>query len=209
MAIFSAIQSRCAYLRGLSTWGTSSVDDTTINSHINASILDIVNFFPFSWDRTTANLTLTAGVSNLPTDYNPKWGLYDARIGDNIFRQIDPVDKAIYSATDYVYWITYDNSNKVYVFNTPTQTGTVAIIYYFIPTALSGSSDVCLVPDPEAVAYLASSKMWIGDERNEALKMDYEQESQQRIKSLIQADAMIAPQAYEGTVVDLNNDLWQ
>ena len=178
------IKSRVAALMGES----STTSD--LQSHLNAAVQDICNSYNFSWDVKTTTGTLTAGVFNLATDFNPQWGLLDARIvassdnDDNIFKQIDISDRDSYSSGDYVYWITYDTSNKVHVFNSLTQTGTVTYYYQFSPADMSADADVCVVPDGEAVAYLGASKMWIGDERNAQLKEDYEQEAAGRIRAM-------------------------
>lgn len=205
MATFLQIQTRFLAL----------VDETTISathkSHINYSIKDILNAFPFSWDLTTANLTLSSGTANLPSDYNPKWRIHDARVvnsstsDDNIFTEIDPRDRDSYSSSDYVYWITY--SAGTYVFNTPTQSGTVAIYYYTLPSDLSGESDVCIVPDGEAVALLAASKHFLGEDQDERLKDLYEKEAGGRIQSMYSQDLNFGPTTLEYSKISGNSSL--
>ena len=189
--------------------------DVTINSHIAAAITDILNTYPFTWDLATANLTLAGGTANMPADFNPKWGLPDARIAgssvgsDQVFTPVPIKDRNSYASTSYPCWLTYDVTNKVYVFNTNVQTGTVTIFYQFFPATLSADNDVLLIPDGEAVAYLAASKMFIGDERNVELKTQYEMESNQRVKSLYQADLMFGAPDKELNIVGSNPQLNQ
>lgn len=191
------------------------VDESAISathkSHINFAIKDILNAFPFSWDLTSTDLTLSSGTANLPSTYNPKWRIYDARVtasstlDDSIFTEIDPKDRDSYGSGDYVYWITY--SAGTYVFNTPVQSGTVTIYYYTLPSDLSGDSDVCVVPDGECVAMLAASKHFLGEDQDEKLKDMYEQEAEKRIKSMYSQDLNFGPHNYESSKVSYNSSL--
>ena len=205
MATFLSIQTRFLAL----------VDESAITathkSHINYAIKDIINAFPFSWDLTTASLTLAAGTANLPSTYNPKWRIYDARItasstsDDSIFTEIDPKDRDSYGSTDYVYWIT--NNAGTFVFNTPVQTGTVTIYYYTLPTDLSGDNDVCVVPDAEAVALMAASKHFLGEDQDPNLKDMYEKESGGRVQAMYSQDLNFGPKVYESSKVSQNSSL--
>lgn len=205
MATFLSVQTRFLAL----------VDETTISdthkSHINYAIKDILNAYPFSWDLTSTTLTLSSGTANLPSTYNPKWRIYDARVtasstaDDHIFTEIDPKDRDSYGSDDYVYWITY--SAGTYVFNTPVQSGTVTIYYYTIPADLSGDSDACIVPDAECVAFLAASKHFIGEDQDKNLKDLYQEEADKRIKSLYSQDLNFSPHNYEYSKVSYNSSL--
>lgn len=212
MATYVQIKRRTAYLRGETDYTTSSAN-TVIDDHINATIQDAVNLYPYSFTLSTSTLTLSSGTANLPTDYNPKWHLKDARIvnssqaDDSIFTEIDPVDRDLYADSDYVYWITYNSSTQRYIFNTLTQTGSVAIYYYALPTNLSSDSDVCVIPDAEMVAYGAAGKMWVGDERNTELATMYENEYRQRAQALYHADQSFGPVESQGTIIRMNSRL--
>jgi len=204
---YLTLRKRTTYLRGETDY--SVANNLVICDHINNEIKEICNQFPFSWNLTSATLALSAGTADLPTNYNPKFRIYDARIvgantADDVrFSEIPIEDRDNFQNTS-VYWITYNTTTSKYVFNTPTQTGSIVIFYYFIPTDLSADGDVCIVPDGEAVAYGASSKMYIGDERNVPLKQDYEQESQKRIQSLWNADNMFGPVYAERSIAGDN-----
>ena len=54
-------------------------------------------------------------------------------------------------------------------------------------------TDICVVIDPELVAYGAAAKNWISDERNTQLQQLYEQKYEQGIKALFIADLMNGP----------------
>jgi len=57
--------------------------------------------------------------------------------------------------TGYVYWITGNHTDGFYL-NTPTN-ATYTVEYAFKPVEMSSSSDVCIIPDPEAVVAYAYS----------------------------------------------------
>lgn len=190
--IYLELRTRTQYLRG----EEDVAGDTVINSHIQYAILDILNKFPFSWGKTVVSQATNAV---LPTDVNPKWGM-SVNDGNSIWTQIGPENSYAYKSGN-VFWITYESDR--FKINTPT-TSTLNIIYSTIPTALSGDFDVCIVPDGEAVAYLAAAKMYIGDERNADLKADYEKESNDRIDSMKIADQMFGPIVIEKSILEDN-----
>jgi hypothetical protein len=191
------LRTRTQYLRG----EDDVAGDTVLNSHMQYAILDILNKYPFSWAKVV--LTTQSTNADLPTDINPKWGI-SVNDGDVEWTQINPEHSYLYSSGDHVFWITYV-SDKFYL-NAP-DTETINLTYSIIPTALSGDNDVCIVPDGEAVAYLAAAKMYIGDERNIELKQDYEQEAEKRIVSMWTADNMFGPILSEGSALDYNSQI--
>ena len=153
---------------------------------------------------------VAAGVADMPTDWNPKWGINDARIvvssdnNDSEFTQIPIYDRDKYGSDDYVYWLTVDVANNKTVFNSKTQTGTVTIYYNFIPADMSDDADVCVVPDTEAVAYLAASKNWIGSERDIELKQEYEKMADRYITALYFRDLQNGPSADITSLAEYN-----
>lgn len=208
---FSTLRQRVNYLIG----DTSNTTAAIIDSHINAAIADITNAYPFSWNKTTATGVIGGSAPyytfNLASDYNPKWHLDDARIQittsvgqDHLFEEIVPQDRNNYPIGTYKYYLTYDTSNKVYVFSTPESSGSVLYFYYFKPVILSNPADSCIIPDTEAVCYLAASKNWLTDERNQALTQLYKQEASTRIQSMWATDNSFGPTPSEGSVVDYN-----
>jgi len=186
------LRTRTQYLRG----EEDTAGETVINSHIQYAILDILNRYPFSW--ANAEDTISDG-DTLPTDINRKWGVVVKNSDGVEFTEILPSDQDS-NSSDYVFWL---SGGKFYTHSSDT----LKIFYNYIPTALSGDSDVCIIPDGEAVAYLAASKMYIGDERNKELKDDYKKESNDRVMLMIQADSIYGPLVTERSVLDYNSQI--
>ena len=203
------LQTRAATLMG------ESSANADLKSHLLAAVQDIVLIRPWSWTLTKgSDLTLSSGAANLASNFNPKWGVVDARIvnsgsgNDNKFTRILIEDRDTYTTDDYVYWLTWDVSNAVWVFNTLTQTGTVENYYHLFPADASADGDIIIIPDGEAVAYLGASKMWVGDERDTKLQQLYNGEAGSRINNLVQADAANeADFISQGSVIDLNPNI--
>ncbi len=210
---FLQVQKRLKFLIGEdgSTGADSTITGSTQISHINAAIKDILNSVKFSWNIKASSLTLASGTASLPSDFNPRWGLEDARIvnsstgDDNIFTNI-PIPSRDNGATEYMYWITYDTSTDLYIFNTPLQTGTVTIFYNFLPADLvltTDDAEIVPIPDLEAVAYTAAAKHWISDERNEEMAKRFDSEGKQRVQALYIQDINYGPQYTLGTPASL------
>jgi len=188
MATFTEIQNRFLYL----------VDESTISdihkSHINASVQDIINAYPFSWNIASDTVTLASNVGNLPTDFNPKWGILDARIEntgnvtDVIFTRKPISYRDSYGSSDAKYWITYDTTTSRYIFNSPYDDSTVTVYYQFFPSDMSSGTDVCVVPDAELVALLTASKHFMGEDQDKELVELYEKRAQERLKALYTQD---------------------
>jgi hypothetical protein len=200
----STIQLRYQQLTGQPT-GTIDAFGT---SNINAAIRDILNKYNFTWNRTTANITLTSGVATLPADYNPQWHLEDARVvvsgtDDYVFTEIQASEKSNYADDSYVYWITYDTTTDRYIFNSLAADATVNVTYNFTPTDLSLAADKCFIPDLEAVSYLSASKKWVGAERDTELKAIYEQNADKLILAMYVHDMVSqdSPSVYSITSV--------
>jgi hypothetical protein len=208
MATYLQIRKRVAYLRGETDFTTGSNNDA-INAHIQAAILDICNAHNFSWNQAPLTLTVTAGTVNLPTDYNQQWKVPYVDDGTQPYAEIPVESKLNFSDGDRRFYILYDNTNKVYTLKSPTLSASLTGYYYFIPADLTADGDVCVVPDGEAVAYLATSKMWISDERNIELKREYEAEAQTRIDKMYAKDLMEGPVYTQGSVIDYNYRLRQ
>ena len=210
---FTYLRQRVNYLIG----DTSNTTSASIDSHINSAINDILNAYQFSWNTTVASTAISGSspyyTFNLASDYNPLWHIGDARIqvagvgGDKIFTEIVPQDRDYYASQTYRYYLTYDTTNHVYVFNTPESSGTVTYLYNFIPSDLSAGTDICIIPDAEAVCYLAASKNWVTDERDQGLGSNYKQEATSRIQSMWQKDLAFGPVPSEGTIIDFNGYL--
>lgn len=95
------------------------------------------------------SLTTSSGVIALPDDFIMLLKIYD---GDkNELYQVDKDDQ--YAQTGQVYWIT-GNQTDGFNLNTPSDK-TYTVFYSFRPSELSSDSDVCVIPDPEAVVAYA------------------------------------------------------
>jgi hypothetical protein len=186
---FADLQERYQILSGDSSTLTT---DATGDSHINAAYLDISRAYPFSWLRTEVTATLSAGDITLPATYYRGFRIEYARIVDGE-ELVEKDAKGMQDGGSNGYIITYAPSTDTYTFTCQTLTGSVLYYYFAIPTALSLDADICIVPDSEAVAYLAVAKSWIGSERNVELKREYQKEADDRIKAMIQQDAAFGP----------------
>jgi hypothetical protein len=174
--------------------------------NINLAIKEILNKYNFSWAIATTTITLAAGVADLPNDYNPTWGVLDARIvassdnDDTVFTKINFVDRDSYSSGDYVCWTSYSPTGDKYVFNSITQTGTVTIYYATIPDDLSLAASKTIVPEVEPICYLAASKNWIGSERDVDLAKEYKQIADQLITAMYLRDIQDTELPFAGSV---------
>jgi len=186
------LRTRTAYLRGEEDTSTEDV----IDSHIQSAIEDICNEYPFSWTQDDDTI---ANGDDLPTTINRKWGVIIVDSNGNTLTEIPPKDQHSTTSTS-VYWL---SGGKFYTHSTET----LYIYFYYLPTALVNDADICLIPDGEAVAYLAASKMYIGDERNRELKEDYKGEAKERIQSMIAADELYGQTIIEGSIIDLNSQI--
>lgn len=145
--------------------------DTIRDNAIIDACRQIYQEADWSWLKKRATLTVTAGVSNLPSDYVASYGLkawsaVSGTANDHIYQLINVADLDLYTTADYVYWITYDASAKLFVFNSNQTSDTVLIIYRFQPAALSATSDVTPIPDPWAIVWLATALWWSATEHD-------------------------------------------
>jgi predicted nucleic acid-binding protein len=206
---FLALQKRLKFLIGEdgSTGADATTTGATQKSHINSAIIDIINQYPFSWNTATTNLTVASGVSNLPADFNPKWAIEDARDADDNVYLYTAIQSRDADDSTYQYWITYDTTADLYVFNTNQDSATVTIYYHFTPAELTTDAGKCIVPDQEAVAYLAGAKHWISDERNEELQKKFDQEWNRRVQALYIQDLNFGPAYGQGAPTDYETQL--
>ena len=187
-------------------------DNATANTIRDNCIVDAVTQIctdnRFSWTLAKDTLSVVAGAANLPTDYNPSFGLVFAvhqvtgTANDREYTRVDIRDIDNYSSSDYVYYITYDTSSGVYVFNSNQTTDTVVIYYHFLPTELSSDSDVSIVPDDMAVVYLAVALWWLAKERDESNYDRFYKEYEKRLAKMVLQDA-----AYNTTRTQLKSKL--
>lgn len=182
-------------------------DHTTANTirdnAINDAYTQICQEYPFSWLLIPGtDLTLSSNEADLASDYNPSFGIHHAytessgTADDHVYVRVAIKDWDNYAsggsstATDYVYYIEYDSTNDVYVFHSNQSSGTVKYFYFKVPSELSNGTDVCVVPDPTAVVYLAVAKWWLATERNEEMYQMFYKMYQERLMRMIKNDQM-------------------
>ena len=188
MATFLQIQTRFLVLADESTITTAH------KSHINSVVQDIINARPFSWNIKSGTVTLSSGSGDLPSDYNPRWGIEDARVvntgnvDDVIFTQIPISFRDSYGSSDPKFWITYNTTTSKYVFNSTYDDATVTVYYHFIPSDLSADNDVCIIPDIEAVAKLARNKNFETEDPEDPANAKRAYDFENIIKQLYQQD---------------------
>lgn len=99
----------------------------------------------------STSLTTSGGTIALPDDFLTIRRVYDS--SNNESSQVDQDDLA--SHVSGAFWITGNHSSGFSLNTTEDKTYTVE--YTFKPVELSGASDVCIIPDPEAVVAFAYS----------------------------------------------------
>jgi hypothetical protein len=99
----------------------------------------------------SASLTTTSGSVALPDDFLVINNVYNDE--DTLLYQVDK--DAVNSQVDLTYWITGNHADG-FTLNVATD-DTFTVYYSFKPSPLSSDSDVCIIPDPEAVVSMAYS----------------------------------------------------
>jgi hypothetical protein len=170
----------------------NTIRDNSINE---ARQFDIANYYPFSWLERTSSLTTSAtGSVDLPTDFNVTHRPKDVRdASDNIFDQINKELFDTYSGGKYVYYIDYNTSTDKWQIHTNANSTAITIIYYSIPTSLTGDADIDSIPDLLAIKYLAASKYWL-TERNYGNYDRFAAMGQKRLDLMVTNDKQSSPQ---------------
>lgn len=101
----------------------------------------------------STSLTTASGTIALPDDFLTINRVVDS--GDVDLYQVDADDLA--SHISRAYWITGNQTDGFYLNTVNDETYTV--YYSFKPSPLSSDSDVCIIPDPEAVVAYAYSML--------------------------------------------------
>ncbi len=101
--------------------------------------------------KKQASITVSSGTASLPTDFKFPISLLDS---DNvIYSQINEEQYSYYSSSHTVFTITGNHSSGFTL--KASNDGTFTLTYYFHPSPMSSNSDVCIVPDGEAVVAYA------------------------------------------------------
>lgn len=174
MATFLQLKNGVANIFGRTDGGTP---DTVRDNSINDVIRNLIaSYYPFSWLRKTASLTIdSSGQADLPSDFNITHKIsYIAETGtgnndDKVYQEIDVSANDSFGLGDTVYYIDFNTSTNRWRVNSKIVSKTLSCVYYYIPAILVNDIDVCVVPDSDAVIYLSAARTWIGiyfDETN-------------------------------------------
>lgn len=96
-------------------------------------------------------ITIASGVGDLPDDFIIANSVFTSD-GHELVK-VDPEDE--YFRTGYIYWVT-GNQTDGFVLNIPSD-GSYTVNYSFRPTPLVNNTDICLIPDIEAVTAFSYS----------------------------------------------------
>lgn len=164
----------------------------------------------FSWLKKKVTLTVTAGVSNLPADYQVSYGLvtvYDA--DKNEYTPVVLEETPWLEAGDYRYWITWDATAKLFVFNTNQTSASLTAWYFIEPAALSADADTTPIPDPWAIVWLATALWWSATEHEEdLLNNPFYPKYQERLNMMKANDKAFnsAPRAFRNRISEMPYD---
>lgn len=201
MATFLQLKNIVANRSGRTDGGTANtIRDNAINNVIRDHI---ANAHPFSWlKRSTTVATDSSGEADLPADFNPNHKLQPGYVyisdgaagGDIILTEVNQETFDDFNqGGNYKFCIDYNTSTDLYRIKSSEPSTTLTLIYYHIPAELSADADVCIVPDPMCVGYLASGIVWLAKERDEA---NHDRDTQlgiQRLNQLILNDKRATP----------------
>lgn len=143
----------------------NTIRDNAINE---ARQFDIANAYPFSWlERTTTITTSATGSVDLPDNFNVTHKPKDIRKtgATTTYNQINKEIFALKNAGSEFYYIDFNTSTNKWQIHTTEFSTSITIIYYSIPTTLTGDADIDSIPDLIAIKYLAASRYWL-TERN-------------------------------------------
>jgi len=101
--------------------------------------------------KKSTSITVSSGEGTLPDDFKIPLLVIDSN--DVVYKHINPQDNIIYDSNDVVYWIT-GNHKDGYTLNTNSD-DTFTVWYQFFPDDMSSASDICIIPDGEAVVAYA------------------------------------------------------
>jgi|SRR6185369_2462380 len=210
MSTYLQLKTKTANVLGRNDGGTANaIRDNIINSVIQD---EIANSFPYSWNRkTNASISIDSnGQSDLPSDYNPTHKLYDVRevasgtANDVIYREQPRELFDSLSIATGGYFIDYNTNTNVYRINTSVPSKTLQIIYYYIPATLTADADICVVPNADAVVYLAAASFWLSAERDETNHDRFKQLGLQKVAEMIQRDKKAQPRVRRGSMFGAN-----
>lgn len=200
MPTFLQLKNATANQLGKSDGGTAN---TIRDNHINDVVRnEIANVFPFSWLRkTNSSISInSSGQADLPSDYNPNHKIYDLRrvvsgtYSDDLYTEVPQEAFDTYGAGSLRYFIDFNTGTNLYRLNSTEPSVTLKVTYYHTPAAMTADADVCVVPDQDAVAYLAAARYWLSSERDETNHDRFKALGNQRLQQLVLDDKKARPQ---------------
>jgi hypothetical protein len=134
--------------------------ESVIDNLINDVIRNISSLYPFKCNKTSAEVTTSSGVGDLPTDLDYSHigkirVYYYSSTTKYEYELVDFDEFTGYSSSEYVYTIDFAN-NQIKI----PDDQTITIDYYMEPTALSGNTDKFEFPIPEAISRLVAGQFW-------------------------------------------------
>jgi hypothetical protein len=99
--------------------------------------------------QKSTSLTTASGTIALPDDFLTVSRVFDSQNNEQLMVAQDDLAQH----TGSVFWITGNHTDGFYL-NSPADK-TYTVEYSFKPEEMSGDSDVCIIPDPEAVVAYA------------------------------------------------------
>jgi hypothetical protein len=176
-------------LKNIVVGGTTEINDVIRN--------EIANYYPFTWLRKSTSLTIDgSGQSDLPADFNITHKIPSLIDSNNqVYQEVDVTtynDTTVGSVN--IYYIDYNTSTDRWRVNSKTVSTTLTCVYYYIPAELTADADVCVVPDPDAVIYLAAARVWIGIYFDETDHDRFQALGTQRLDLMVARDKRARPE---------------
>lgn len=101
--------------------------------------------------KKSATVTVSSGTGSLPTDYKDPVQVINSN--DVEYKRVNQELYNDYSSSDTVYCIT-GNHKDGWTLKVPSD-GDYTVYYHFFPEDMSDDSDICIIPDGEAVVAYA------------------------------------------------------
>lgn len=195
MAILLDVKNYVARQRNNSDGATP---DATRDGLINEAFKEVYNARRWTWLEKKATLTITSGEANLPADFNKlydpiKIWSYDAQDTTSKidFKQVSIDDLNSYTSDGNIFAL--DTENGKLLFKTLETTVFMLYTSEFTDYAMDGSndSDTLLIPNYDAVKYLALSMYWMSQERATGKQQLYFDNYQRALNDLKKQDRVV------------------
>lgn len=168
--------------------------DATRDGLINEAFKEVYSSRRWSWLKKKATLTVSSNEATLPVDFNKLYEpieIWAESNGKIEFTQVELSDLANFDTDSNVYAL--DTENSKIVFKTLLTSVYMNYTSEFTDYALDGSddSDTLLIPNYDAVKYLALSMYWMSQERATGKQQLYFDNYQRALNDLRKKDRVI------------------